>query len=401
MRRRLTTKTIENLKPAEKRYERSDGSGPLRIVVQPTGHKAFAVRYRRPNRGKTAKLTLEPPWPALTLASARKAAADALHDLAEGNDPAKTRAEANIKDAAAKADTVAAVCQEYLGREGHKLRTVDQRESVLRRLVYPAMGERPVASVKRSEIIRLLDKIEDEKGPRMADVALSVLRRIFNWHALRNDDFSSPIIRGMGRTNTKERERSHVLDDAELRAIWTASLADEVFGALVRFLLLSAARRSEAAGMRWNEVDAKGLWTLPASRSKTKSEVARPLSRAAQSILDAQPRICDHPFTLNGVTGAASFSWPKRRLDAASGVTGWRLHDLRRTARSLLSRAGVNPDVAERCLGHAIPGVRGIYDRHRYIDEMRHAFEALAAEIERIVHTPEGNVVKGHFGRSP
>ena len=401
MRGRLTTKTIENLKPAEKRYERSDGSGPLRIVVQPTGHKAFAVRYRRPNSGKTAKLTLEPPWPALTLASARKVAADALHDLAEGNDPAKTRAEAKIKDAAAKADTVAAVCQEYLGREGHKLRTVDQRESVLRRLVYPAMGERPVASVKRSEIIRLLDKIEDEKGPRMADVALSVLRRIFNWHALRNDDFSSPIIRGMGRTNTKERERSHVLDDAELRAIWTASLADEVFGALVRFLLLSAARRSEAAGMRWNEVDAKGLWTLPASRSKAKSEVARPLSRAAQSILDAQPRICDHPFTLNGVTGAASFSWPKRKLDAASGVTGWRLHDLRRTARSLLSRAGVNPDVAERCLGHAIPGVRGIYDRHRYIDEMRHAFEALAAEIERIVHTPEGNVVKGHFGRSP
>src|SRR5215471_6754951 len=269
MRRRLTTKTIENLNPAEKRYERSDGGGPLRIVVQPTGHKAFAIRYRRPNSGKTAKLTLEPPWPALTLASARKAAADALHDLAEGNDPAKTRAEAKIKDAAAKADTVAAVCQEYLGREGHKLRTVDQRVSVLRRLVYPAMGERPVASIKRSEIIHLLDKIEDEKGPRMADVALSVLRRIFNWHALRNDDFSSPIIRGMGRTNTKERERSHVLDDAELRAIWTASLADEVFGALIRFLLLSAARRSEAAGMRWNEVDAKGLWTLPAGRSKT------------------------------------------------------------------------------------------------------------------------------------
>jgi Arm DNA-binding domain len=257
MRRRLTTKTIENLKPAEKRYERSDGGGPLRIVVQPTGHKAFAVRYRRPNSGKTAKLTLEPPWPALTLASARKAAADALHDLAEGNDPAKTPAEAKIKDAAAKADTVTAVCQEYLGREGHKLRTVDQRESVLRRLVYPAMGERPVASIKRSEIIRLLDKIEDEKGPRMADVALSVLRRIFNWHALRNDDFSSPIIRGMGRTNTKERERSHVLDDAELRAIWTASLADEMFGALVRFLLLSAARRSEAAGMRWDEVDVR------------------------------------------------------------------------------------------------------------------------------------------------
>src|SRR5262249_39756236 len=109
---------------------------------------------------------------------------------------------------------------------------------------------------------------------------------------------------------------------------------------------------------------------------------------------------CDHPFTLNGVTGAASFSWPKRKLDAASGVTGWRLHDLRRTARSLLSRAGVNPDVAERCLGHAIPGVRGIYDRHRYIDEMRHAFEALAAQLDRIVHHPEGKGVEGRFRQS-
>ena len=273
--------------------------------------------------------------------------------------------------------------------------------SVLKRLVYPAMGERPVASIKRSEIIRLLDKIEDEKGPRMADVALSVLRRIFNWHALRNEEFSSPIVRGMGRSNPNERQRSRILDDVELRAVWTASLADEVqpFGALVRFLLLSAARRSEAAGMRWDEVD-EGLWTLPASRSKTKSEVARPLSKTAQAILDAQPRICDHPFTLNGVTGAASFSWPKRKLDAASGVTGWRLHDLRRTARSLLSRASVNPDVAERCLGHAIPGVRGIYDRHRYIDEMRDAFEALAAQLDRIAHPPAGKVVKGRFGRS-
>jgi integrase len=398
MRRRLTTKAIENARPGLQRREIPDGGSGLYLILQPSGHRSWALRYRF--NDTPIKLTLG-SWPALALASARKAAADALHDLAQGNNPAGARAEAKIKAAAAKTDTVGAICQEYLRREGHKLRTVDQRESVLKRLVYPAMGDRPIASIKRSEIIRLLDKIEDKNGPRMADVALSVLRRIFNWHALRNDDFSSPIVRGMGRASAKERERSRILDDAELRAIWTASLADEVqpFGALVRFLLLSAARRSEAAGMRWDEVDAKGLWTLPASRSKTKSEVARPLSKAAQTILDTQPRICDHPFTLNGVTGAASFSWPKRKLDSASCVTGWRLHDLRRTARSLLSRAGINPDIAERCLGHAIPGIRGIYDRHNYIGEMRHAFEALAAEIERIVLPPEGSVVKGRFGR--
>jgi integrase len=82
-------------------------------------------------------------------------------------------------------------------------------------------------------------------------------------------------------------------------------------------------------------------------------------------------------------------------LGSSSGAKiwtqGWRLH-LRRTARSLLSRAGVNPDIAERCLGHAIGGVRGVYDRHSYENEMRRAFEALANQIERIVH-PVENVV--------
>jgi integrase len=119
------------------------------------------------------------------------------------------------------------------------------------------------------------------------------------------------------------------------------------------------------------------------------------LSNAAQAILAGQPRIdgCDFVFTSNGVTPITSFSAPKDRLDVASGVADWRLHDARRSARSLLSRAGVNADVAERCLGHAIPGVRAVYDRHQYVDEMRHAFEALAAQIERIVNPPEGDVI--------
>lgn len=86
---------------------------------------------------------------------------------------------------------------------------------------------------------------------------------------------------------------------------------------------------------------------------------------------------CSFLFTANGVTPFSTFSHAKRALDAASGVTGWRLHDLRRTARSLLSRAEVNPDIAERCLGHALPGVRGVYDRHKYLVEMRRAFEGV------------------------
>src|SRR5436853_176772 len=83
--------------------------------------------------------------------------------------------------------------------------------------LYPTIGDRPVSSVKRSEIVRLLDRIEDRSGPRMADVALAALRRVFHWHEKRTDDFRSPIIRGMSRQNAAEHRRTRVLDDDELR----------------------------------------------------------------------------------------------------------------------------------------------------------------------------------------
>ena len=123
----------------------------------------------------------------------------------------------------------------------------------------------------------------------------------------------------------------------------------------------------------------------PATRNKTKVDLVRPLSAAALAVLADMPRI----------DGRESVFWPsmrfasmKKLLDERSGVRDWVLHDLRRTARSLMSRAGVNADHAERCLGHTIGGVRGTYDRYAYYTEKKHAFEALAAQIERIVSLP-------------
>jgi integrase len=390
MAKKLTAKTIENLRPSPQRREISDGGSGLFLILQPSGARSWAVRYR--HDGRPAKLTLG-PWPTLTLAAARKGAADALHDLANGIDPGKARKAAKQKAAESEAHTVAAVCSEFLQREGKRLRTIDQRERTLRRLVYPIIGGRPIDSLKRSEIVRLLDRIEDNSGPRMADVTLGVLRRIFHWHALRSDEFRSPIVRGMGRLNPAEHRRSRILNDDELRRLWAATADGQPFSNLIRFLLLTGSRRGEAAGLTWAEIT-DGIWTLPASRSKTKTEVVRPLSRSAQAVLAAQPR-SDLPwmFTTTGVGPLRSFSDPKSKLDTVSEVTDYRIHDLRRTARSLLSRAGVTPDIAERCLGHAMPTIRAVYDRHRYLDEMRHAFEALAALIERIVNPPDAAVV--------
>ena len=174
----------------------------------------------------------------------------------------------------------------------------------------------------------------------MADRRAGDFARIMNWHAARSDDFRRPIVRGMTRA-TDRPARDRMLNDAELAAVWKTANANGPFPALVRFLLLTAARREEAARMRWDEIS-DSIWTLPAGRNKTGVELIRPLSTAAQSILARQPRIvgCPFIFTANGRNPFGGFSRRKRRFDQQCGVTGWTLHDLRRTARSLMSCAG-------------------------------------------------------------
>ena len=314
----------------------------------------------------------------------------------QGRDPTAAKQEARAQAAAAAADTLQAVCEEYFKRDGAKLRSRDQQEAALARHVYKLLGNRQIHGISRKEIIRLLDAIEDKSGPRTADLTLAYLAKIMNWHAVRDETFRTPIVRGMTRQKASERARSRILNDDELRAVWAASAAPGPFAAMVRFLLLTAARRREASHMEWSEIQNNGDWLLPAARNKTKVELCRPLSSAAQAVLAEQPtkRIvdCKYVFGNDGVRPLSSYTTGKRRFDAACGVTGWTIHDLRRTARSLMARAGVNSDVAERTLGHVISGVRGVYDRHTYQTEMRDAYERLAQLLERIVN-PQANVV--------
>jgi integrase len=362
------------------------------------------LRYR--NGPQSRKLTLGPVLEAneeaplepkigdpLSLAAARRLAAQAMHQVSLGRDPAREKADGRSRLALKPVETFQAVAEGYLKREGKSLRTADDRRADLSRLVYPALGFMPIASIRRMDIIHLLDSIEDERGPAMADKALALVRRIMGWHAARTDDFASPIIRGMARTRPRERARERILCDEELRSVWTAAESAGRFGAFVRFLLLSGARRNEAAELPWAELSATD-WTLPASRNKAKLELVRPLSGAALALLRAIPRTGIFVFGA-GNRPLGGFSKYKAAFDRACGVNGWTLHDLRRTARSLMSRAGVRPDVAELCLGHVITGVRGVYDRHAYHEEKHAAFEALSGQIDRILH-PRANVAPLH-----
>ena len=411
----LTDIAIRNLKPDSERREIPDpGARGLYVVIQPSGKKSFAVRYRF--GGKPRKLTLTA---GITLAAARKAAGDALYEVEQKRDPGAVKRHVKQAQRIAAENTFRVIAEEYLKREGgmqrdkngrasfknDKLRSADWRRAVLERLVYKTLGDRPIAEIKRSEIIRLLDKIEAGElkdddgdaikgGPVMADRTLAIIRKIMNWQAVRDEDYRSPIVRGMARVTAKDRARSRTLTDDELRAVWKAANEGKgSFPAMVKFLLLTAARRTEAASMAWEEVDGVD-WVLPARRNKTKLDLVRPLSEQARGVLEAQPQIegCSYVFTTDGRSPLSGFSKFKKAFDKNCGVTGWTLHDLRRTARSLMSRAGVSADHAERCLGHVIGGVRGTYDRHEYHGEKRQAFDALAAQIERIINPLEGNV---------
>jgi integrase len=371
----LTDRAIQGLKPAPtgKRHLVWDAQVPgLAVRVTDQGKKTFVLCVRYPGSGNPAPRSLG-AYGAITLEAARDKARDWHSLIRSGTDP-KTH------EAARRADTLQAICEEYLKREGKRLRSADLQRRLLERLVYPVLGSRPIDSIKRTDIIRLLDQIEDNNGAPTAHVVLAFVRRIMNWHASRSDQFRSPIVRGMSRIKPNEHARSRVLTDDELRAIWQK--ASGPFGSLVRFILLTSARRSEAAGMTWAEIS-EGDWTLPAARNKTKVDLVRPLSKAALSVLP--PKIGDYVFA-NGRGPMGSISKLKLALDKASGVNGYTLHDCRRTARSLMSRAGIDADIAERCLGHVIPGIRSVYDRHEYYREKEQAFEALAALMDRIIN---------------
>jgi integrase len=368
------------------------------LMVTLSGKRSFVFQYRN-GKGDSRRASLSGTT---RLPDAHKWADILQGDVAKGVDPvAKKRVDRTAQSKKGKFRTIA---EDYVKREASRVRSMDQRKAILDRLVYPVIGDKVAAKLKRSDIVALLDGIEDNHGAGMADSTLMVVRRICNWHAARDDDFRSPIVRGMGRGNTDGRER--ILSDDEIRAVWrtTGEIIDNaeaerlglfMFAQLLRYLLLTAARRNEGARIDSTERSG-GDWLIPAARMKNKRDFLVPLSQAAVTVLEAVPviggRNAGPIFTTNGTKPIAAFAQFKKAFDKRCSVTGWTIHDLRRTARSLMSRAGVDPDHAERALSHTIGGIRGTYDRHAFYNEKKLAFEALATQIALIVD-PQPNVV--------
>jgi integrase len=403
---RLTVKNVEAMRPGAERREIADGlmSG-LYLIVQPSGARSWAVRYR--HHGQSRKHTLG-PYPAIDLKAARTLAGKALRAVAEGRDPGREK----IAARAAKADSVDRIVEDFLERHvrrSNRPRTAQETERLLRQHVLPRWRGRMVHDITRRDVLDVLDRVVDGGAPIAANRVFAAVRKFFNWCVARDILAASPCA-GV-KPPTAERARDRVLSDDELRRVWAAAeKLGGTFGPLVKLLALTGQRRDEVAGIRWDELDLDTrLWTLPPARTKNNQPHEVPLSKAALAVLQNVPRIASSPFVLTtngGASAASGYSKGKRRIDASlpGDMPPWRLHDLRRTCASGLARLGINLPVIEKVLNHtsgSFAGIVSVYQKHSFADEKREALEAWGNFVMALVKgKPASKVVRLRGKRS-
>jgi integrase len=404
--KRLTAAAVDKIRPPNKgRDEHADAIVKgLWLRVSFTAKKAWTLHYRvageggvnangQQLRGKLRRMTLG-TYPQVDLAQAREAARRALELADAGIDPVQHRKDGIAETRRAADNTVAAVVDDFMRRyrePRNSPQTVREARSVFDRLVLPDWGDRPISSISRRDVIVLLDRIGDQNRPHAPNKALAELRRLFNWAMERGMLEVSPAV-GI-KMPTKEVARDRVLSDQELSAVWAAASAmGYPVGPLVQLLILTAQRRDEVATMQWQHLDLEAaLWRLPREATKADRAHEVPLAPQVVELFEGLPRFQGpHVFTTTGGAKAVSgFSKWKRKLDELSGVSGWRLHDLRRTAASGMARLGTPPHILSAVLNHApatTMGVTAIYNRYGYQDEMRQALEAWAAHVQMVVN---------------
>jgi integrase len=382
----LTDKMVAALPRKRKRYTVADPEQRSHYVRVPPQGPAVYVAVARDPYGKQIWATLGSA-DVLSIEQAREKAREVLRRVKEGK-PA-------LEPPPVKPDSFQSVADNWIKRHvaAKGLRTQPTIERILRKLIYPHWGEREFASLRRSDITALLDHVEDHCGPHQADQVLAIVRSVSNWYAARNDGYLSPFVRNMRRVDPQARKRSRILTDDELRRVWKAA-SGTTFGAFVQLALLTAQRRNALIRMQWADLDGD-VWRMPKEPRAKGVGGDLKLSPLALETIHAQPKLASNPYVFVGRASGPfnGFAKAKTVLDKASGVTGWRIHDLRRTARSLMSRAGVISEHAERVMGHAIAGVEGVYDVHTYGPEKAVVLGKLASLIERIVNPPDAAVV--------
>ncbi|MBL0407784.1 tyrosine-type recombinase/integrase [Microvirga aerilata] len=353
----------------------------LGLKITPTGRRVFLVQYRPAgDRRNPRKYTIGEYGPT-TPHQARVEAQRVLAERAAGRDPQAEKQTAKRRIASEQVSDLAA---EFIARHVSQNRTAAETARILHREVLPYWGSWTVDEVRKRDVIALLDRVRERGAPIMANRVLAAVRKFFNWCIGRGILEISPCS-GVAMP-AREQARHRVLTDEELAEILqTARKIGFPFGSIVEVLVVTGQRRDEVGRMAWADLDLdRQIWIVPEEHSKNGKPHIVHLSGPALSLLTAMPRTGELVFSGDGRTLFQGHSKAKRRLDQLSGVTGWTLHDLRRTVASGMARLGVAPHIADKILNHqtgTISGVAAVYQRHEFLSERKDALELWGRHI--------------------
>ena len=388
MSKTFTALGLDRIKPSSTRSEIADADTKgLYLVVQPSGVKSFAVRYR--HREKTVKYTLG-RYPKITLLEARQAAREIISLVERGLDP---------KDVKTTPERFEIAFQEFLERHVSQNRSKYEVKRQLKHDLLPAFEGMLITDITKRDIIKVLDKAVDRGANVMANRLLSTLRKFFSW-ALARDLVTDNPCKTLEQPS-KEHPRDRVLNHQEIKLFWNSVeyLSDnndptKAYERYFKFLLLCGQRRTEVAEMRWEEVD-QNTWHLPAARSKNAKSHSVPLTEYMLRIIGPKSNETGFVFSLTGKHPINNIGRVTSRLKTimeqeASGkyVADWKPHDLRRTVASEMARLGIYQEVLERLQnrsGGKLGGLAGVYNRYDYESEKRDALTKWSSEVQIIV----------------
>jgi integrase len=352
----------------------------------------FIVLYRTGGAGSKLRKYTVGPYGRVTLHQARLAAQKVFTARLEGRDPAAEKREAKRRIVV---DRVGDLLETFIAQRLSQNRSVREISRLLRREVGKAWSSRSIHEITKRDVVEVISAIEQRGAPAAANKALKSIKTFLRWCVGRAILDQSPA-EGVPLP-AKEVARDRVLSDSELAQVVLAARGmGGPYGGIVEFLVLTGQRREEVARLRWEELDlARRIWTLPKSRTKNSKEHVVHLSEASMGVLMRAEEHGPFVFSVLGSRPFNRFSKTKRQLDKLSGVTGWRLHDLRRTCVSGMARLGIAPHVADKILNHqsgTISGVAAVYQRHEFRAEQREALEQWGAHVIAIVVDVSGEL---------
>jgi integrase len=361
------------------------------VRVLPGGSKTFWFQYR--NTSGTVRMIRIGASPTVKLDDARKRARDLAGQVARSEDPAAEKQEAK-RTAAAKLAALIAPGGEY---ERHlKRRQIVNIKTIMSGLQrgLAKLGTKDVRDITRADLVAAITAIEDQGKPGAAQDLRKFAHTFCEWCVTR--DFAhSNVLAGLKREKLSRAQRvargkskAHALADSEIVAVWNACEGFGAFGRIMRVSLLAATRRSEIAKLEKTQVKSDRL-VLPPLSTKSGEQHEVPLTGLMRIVLASQPDSLSKFVFPSDRTGGQVLGWSKLlpKLQKASGVI-FTPHDLRRTARTLMTMYRVDHDVAELAIGHAREGLRRQYDFAELWDLRCDAFAKVSNHVAALICQP-------------